>query len=99
MPFIHEECLRSRLPTREVRVLDTGDFARKLWDDVCLGSLHDLARRLGLSQEDEFCEVDQKEELLAEVVHRMWEKLSPNFEVCPVSSCTGLLPAYSENVQ
>lgn len=93
MPFIHEECVRSRLPTREVRVLDTGDFARKLWDDVCLGSLHDLSRRLGLSQEDEFCEVANNEKLLAEVVHRMWEKLSPDFEVCPVSSCTGFLPA------
>ena len=94
MPFIHEECVRSGLPTREVRVLDTGDFARKLWDDVCLDSLHDLSRRLGLSrQEDEFCEVAHNEKLLAEVVHRMWEKLSPNLEVCPVSSCTGFLPA------
>ena len=93
MPFIHEECLRSRLPTREVRVLDTGDFARKLWDDVCLGSLHGLASRLGLLEEDEFCRVDQKVKLLTEVVHHMWQKLSPDFEVCPVGSCTGFLPA------
>lgn len=93
MPLIHEECLRSRLPTREVRVLDTGDFARKLWDDVCLGSLHGLARRLGLLKEDEFCQVDQKLKLLAEVVHRMWAKLTPDVDVCPVSSCLGLLPA------
>jgi DNA polymerase III alpha subunit (gram-positive type) len=97
MPFIHEECLRSRLPTREVRVLDTGDFARKLWDDVCLGSLHDFARRLGLIQDDEFCEVGQKVKLLADVVPRMWEKLSPNFGVCPVGSCTGFLPACCGN--
>ena len=93
MPFVHEECVRSRLLTREVRVVDTGDFARKLWADVCFGSLHDFSRRLGLSpQEDEFCEVPENENLHAEVVHRMWEKLSPHFEVCPVSSCTGLLP-------
>ena len=97
MPFIHEECLRSRLPTREVRVLDTGDFARKLWDDICLGSLHDFARRLGLNQDDEFCEVGQKLKLLAEVVHRMWEKLTPDFDGCPVSSCTGFLPACCGN--
>ena len=65
MPFIHEECVRSGLPTREVRVLDTGDFARKLWDDVCFGSLRDLSRRLGLSrQEDEFCEVPKDGKLL-----------------------------------
>ena len=95
MPFIHEECLRSRLPTREVRVLDTGDFARKLWDDVCLGSLHGLASRLGLLEENKFCEVDQKVKLLTEVVHHMWQKLSPDFEVCPVGSCTGFLPACS----
>ena len=95
MPFIHEECLRSRLPTREVRVLDTGDFARKLWDDLCLGSLHDFARRLGLIQDDECCEADQKTKLLAKVVHHMWQKLSPDFEVCPVGSCTGFLPACS----
>ena len=95
MPYIHEECVRSGLATREVRVLDTGDFARKLWDDVCLDSLHDLSRRLGLSrQEGEFCEVPKTENLHAEVVHRMWEKLSPNFEVCPVSSCTGFLPIF-----
>jgi len=95
MPFIHEECLRSRLPTREVCVLDTGDFARKLWPDVCLGSLHDFAKRLGVLEENEFCEVDQKLKLLAEVVHHMWGKLSPDFEVCPVGSCTGFLPACS----
>lgn len=97
MPFIHEACLGPGQVIREVRVVDSRDFARKLWDDVCFGDLDDLSKKLTLSSEDDGVPwIARNVKLVAEAVHQMWSELSANFEVCPVGSCTGYLPAHGD---
>ena len=96
MPFIHEACARHHLFTREVRVVDSGDFARKLWPDVCLATLREISERLEISQAKGRLHSNPNLERLAVAVLHMWGRLSRDFEACPVGSCTGLVPAYGE---
>jgi DNA polymerase III epsilon subunit-like protein len=93
MPFIHEACARHHLATREVRVLDSGDMARRLWGDHFVGGMWRIEERLNLPRLDELPSALANEVTrLGYAVHLMWTQLSPSLETCPVSSCVGLLP-------
>ena len=93
MPFLYEASQRRGLPMREMRVMDSGDLARKLWGDPCLNSLYSIEKKLRLSEPPaRLSRLAIRAHKLGEAVQLMWRELSPDFTQCPVTTCTGYLP-------
>lgn len=93
MPFIYESCNRRNLPMRELRLMDARDMARKLWGGLCVGGLSSIEENIRLSApHDHLSRLAARTHKLGEAVQLMWRELSPDFDRCPVSTCTGYLP-------
>ena len=93
MPFIRESCARHRLPVRTVGFVDSMAFSRKLWGGRGGHGLDNVMDRLqlaahGARRHDARGDV----QILAEAVRRMWGRLCPNFQDCPVTLGSGVMP-------
>jgi DNA polymerase III epsilon subunit family exonuclease len=94
MPFIHESCARHSLPVREVRLVDSLDFSRKLWGGQGGHGLDAIMERLKISEETAVRHTATGDvTILAEAVLRMWRLLGSDFQTCPVDCDSGFLPA------
>ena len=94
MPFIRESCSQHGLPVRPVGFIDSMTFSRKLWGGRGGHGLDAVMTRLRLSangarRHDARGDV----QILAEAVRRMWGQLSSDYQVCPVGSGAGVIPA------
>jgi DNA polymerase III alpha subunit (gram-positive type) len=96
MRFIAENCTRHGLPVRETAMLDSRAFSRKIWGGRGGHGLDPILQRLGLCtagvrRHDARGDV----RLLAKAVRKMWGQLVPDFQICPVETKTGVIPALS----
>jgi DNA polymerase III subunit epsilon len=97
VPFLRESCLRHALPVRETSFIDSCNLSRQLWGGRGGHGLDAVMDRLGLSaagvrRHDARGDVD----LLARAVQRMWERLKPAADCCPVALRSAVLPAISQ---
>ena len=92
MPFLHQSCLRHALPLRPVPFVDSMAFSRKLWGGRGGHGLDPIIARLGLCttglhRHDARGDVH----LLSQAVGKMWQRMTPDYQVCPVPVGQGLL--------
>lgn len=93
MPFIRENCVRHSLSVRTVGFVDSIAFSRKLWGGRGGHGLSAVMDRLQLSIEGARRHDARGDvQILAEAVRRMWGRLSPDFEDCPVALGNGVIP-------
>jgi DNA polymerase III subunit epsilon len=97
MRFIAQNCARHGLPVRKTSVIDSRAFSRKIWGGRGGHGLDAVLSRLGLSshgvrRHDARGDVH----LLAQAVQKMWGHLVPDFQSCPVSCSTGVIPALDQ---
>lgn len=95
MPFIHEICARNNLPVRSVRFVDSMDFSRQIWGSGAGHGLDAIMERLEIAEDAARHTAPGDVTILAEAVLRMWKRLSPGLQRCPVDCEPGFLPATS----
>lgn len=90
--FIRETCRRHQLPMRQVPFLDSMTLSRRLWRQAPSHSLDAVMERLGLSGEG-LRRHDARGDvrILAEAVRRMWDQLSPGFQLSPLTFEAGAI--------
>lgn len=94
MRFIAENCTRHGMPVRENAVMDSRAFSRKLWGGRGGHGLDPILHRLGLSAEGvKRHDARGDVHLLAQAVEKMWGRLVPDFQSCPVEMKKGMIPA------
>ncbi|GEP43632.1 3'-5' exonuclease [Brevifollis gellanilyticus] len=94
MRFIAENCTRHGLPVRKTENLDSRAFSRKIWGGRSGHGLDPILDRLGVStagvrRHDARGDVH----LLTQAVRKMWGRLVPDFQTCPVTTKIGVIPA------
>ena len=93
LPFVRECCRRHQLPLREVPVIDSITFSRRIWANERSHNLDAVMERLGLSakglrRHDARGDVG----ILAEAVRCMWQRLGTPPDRSPVPLDVGHLP-------
>jgi DNA polymerase III alpha subunit (gram-positive type) len=93
MPFIRAICARHNLPMRTSPFVDSIDFSRQIWGSGAGHGLDAIRGRLEIPEDAARHTAPGDVAILAEAVRRMWKRLSPGFQRCPVDCESGFLPA------
>ncbi len=94
MRFIAESCKRLDMPVRETSALDSRDFSRKIWGGRGGHGLDAVLDRVGVSSKGvKRHDARGDVQLLSQAVQYMWERLTPNANLCPVDCSVGVIPA------
>jgi DNA polymerase III epsilon subunit family exonuclease len=92
MPFIRRSCVHHQLAVRQVRFIDSLDFSRELWGGGVAHGLDAIVDRLNIPERPVRHTAPGDVALLVDAVIGMWNRLTPDFQTCPVAFALDFLP-------